>query len=94
MLIHEGDSRTPRTDLVLASTLAFVAGGVNSAGFMAFHYFSANMTGNVSMASELLAIQRYDQAVTFLAIVMMFILGAFAASILIEFGRRRRHRNI
>ncbi len=94
MLIHEGDSRTARTDLGLASTLAFVAGGVNSAGFMAFHSFSANMTGNVSMASELLAIEGYDQALGFLTIVLMFILGAFAASLLIEVGKRERRRNI
>jgi len=94
MLIREGDSRTPRTDLMLASSLAFVAGGVNSAGFMAFRYFSANMTGNVSMASEFLAIGHVQAALAFLTVVGMFILGAFLASILIEVGKQRGRNNI
>jgi uncharacterized membrane protein YoaK (UPF0700 family) len=94
MLIHEGDSRTPRTDLMLASSLAFVAGGVNSAGFLAYKYFSANMTGNVSMASDHFAVFQFDLALGFLAIIVMFILGAFAASLFIEFGRRRRRSNV
>lgn len=94
MLIQEGDKRTPATDLMLASILAFVAGGVNSAGFLAYHYFSANMTGNVSMASDHLAVSQLDLALGFLTIVAMFIIGAFTASILIEVGKRQRRSNI
>ncbi|MCT7662688.1 YoaK family protein [Shinella kummerowiae] len=94
MLIQEGDKRTPATDLMLASILAFVAGGVNSAGFLAYHYFSANMTGNVSMASDHFAVAQFDLALGFLAIVVMFIFGAFTASVLIEVGRRQRRSNI
>lgn len=94
MLIHEGDTRTPAVDLMLASILAFVAGGVNSAGYMAFQYFSANMTGNVSMASELVSISRLDMALGFLSVVVMFILGAFLASLLIDIGKRQRRNNI
>lgn len=94
MLIQEGDKRTPATDLMLASILAFVAGGVNSAGFLAYNYFSANMTGNVSMASDLLAVSQLDLALGFLTIVAMFILGAFTASVLIEIGKRKRRSNI
>lgn len=94
MLIHEGDQRTPATDLMLASSLALVAGGVNSAGYMAYHYFSANMTGNVSIASELLAVGRFEIALTFLTVVGMFILGAFVASVLIEIGKRKGRDNI
>ena len=94
MLIQEGDKRTPATDLMLASILAFVAGGVNSAGYLGYRYFSANMTGNVSMASDFLAVSRSDLALGFLTIVVMFILGAFIASCLIEVGKRQLHRNI
>ncbi|WP_171902382.1 YoaK family protein [Sinorhizobium sp. RAC02] len=79
---------------MLASILAFVAGGVNSAGYMAYHYFSANMTGNVSLASELLAVFRFDAALAFLTVVVMFIVGAFLASFLIEVGKRQRRSNI
>lgn len=94
MLIHEGDKRTPATDLMLASSLALVAGGVNSAGYMAYHYFSANMTGNISMASDLLAVGRFEGALAFLTVVVMFIFGAFVASVLIEIGKRRSRANI
>ncbi|RFZ82464.1 DUF1275 domain-containing protein [Shinella sp. WSJ-2] len=94
MLIHEGDTRTHAIDVMLASILSVVAGSVNSAGFMAYHFFSANMTGNISMASELLAISQFDAAISFLTIVVMFILGAFTASVLIEVGKRRQRRNI
>ena len=94
MLIHEGDKRTPATDLMLASILALVAGGVNSAGYMIYQYFSANMTGNVSMASELLAVSRFHAALGFLTVVVMFVLGAFLAAHLIEIGKRQRRNNI
>ena len=67
---------------------------MNSAGFMTFRYFSANMTGNVSMASELLAIGQFQAALASLTVVVMFILGAFLASILIEVGKRRGRNNI
>ena len=79
---------------MLASILALVAGGVNSAGFLAYNYFSANMTGNVSMASDLLAFSQLDLALGFLAIVAMFIFGAFTASVLIEIGKRQLRSNI
>jgi len=94
MLVHEGDTRTHAVDVMLASILSFVAGSVNSAGFMAYHFFSANMTGNISMASELLAVSQFDAAISFLTIVVMFIFGAFTASVLIEIGKRRQRRNI
>lgn len=89
MLINEGDRRTPRADLMLACLLALVAGGVNSAGFMAFRFFSANMTGNVSMASELLVAGPFDLALAFLTVVALFILGAVLATLLIDHGKRR-----
>jgi uncharacterized membrane protein YoaK (UPF0700 family) len=94
MLIQEGDKRTPATDLMLASILAFVAGGVNSAGYMAYNYFSANMTGNVSIGSEFLAVSQFDLAFGLATIVLMFIVGAFTASIVIEFGKRQQRSNI
>ena len=46
---------------MLASSLAFVAGGVNSAGFLAYQYFSANMTGNVSIPPSKVGHMRQNQ---------------------------------
>jgi uncharacterized membrane protein YoaK (UPF0700 family) len=90
MLVKEGESRTLSTDILLASSLAFVAGGVNSAGYLGFGYFSANMTGNVSLVSDHVSMGDIDLAVAFLVIVAMFVAGAFAASLFIQFGKRRR----
>jgi len=94
MLIHEGESRTPTVDLLLAAILAFVAGGVNSGGFLAYGYFSANMTGNVSLVSELLSTWQLRAAVGFLTIVLMFIFGAFLASLFIQAGKRQQLRSV
>lgn len=94
MLVHEGDTRTASVDLLLAAILAFVAGGVNSAGYMVYGYFSANMTGNVSIASELLSVWQLNAAFAFLTVVAMFIFGAFLASLFIEIGKGRKLTNI
>jgi uncharacterized membrane protein YoaK (UPF0700 family) len=94
MLVHEGDSRTSSIDLLLAVVLSFVAGGSNSAGYFAFGYFSANMTGNVSMVSDHISAWQVNLAFGFLEIVLMFILGAFVASLAIAFGKQRRISNI
>lgn len=94
MLIHEGDTRTPAVDLLLASILAFVAGGINSVGFLAYGYFSANMTGNVSLVSELLSGWQLRAAAAFFTIVLMFIIGAFLASMFIQVGKRQQLRTV
>ncbi|MDO6585548.1 YoaK family protein [Salipiger sp. 1_MG-2023] len=94
MLIHDGQSRGVRFDLYLAVWLALAAGGVNAAGFRALGYFSANMTGNVSTLSEELALGRVGTALWALALVAGFILGAFAAGVLIEAGFQRGLRGV
>jgi len=94
MLVQEGATRTLATDLLLAASLAFVAGGVNSAGYLAFGYFSANMTGNVSLISDHISTRQFAIALAFMAIVAMFILGALAASSFIQIGKARGLRNI
>jgi uncharacterized membrane protein YoaK (UPF0700 family) len=94
MLIHDGDTRTPAVDLLLATILAFVAGGVNSVGFLAYGYFSANMTGNVSLVSELLSDWQLRAAATFFFVILMFVIGAFLASLFIQLGKRQQVRTI
>lgn len=81
-------------DLRLAIWLALVAGAVNAAGFRALGYFSANMTGNVSTATDLLALGRFGMALWLLLLLSAFILGAFASGVLIEIGQRRKLHGI
>ncbi|MBP1852858.1 YoaK family protein [Rhizobium halophytocola] len=94
MLIREGSERTLQVDLSLATVLAFLAGGVNSAGFVAYGYFSANMTGNVSTSAEMASVMMLTAAGAFLIIVVMFMLGAFLASLFIEAGKRLELKKI
>ncbi|MBB3146907.1 uncharacterized membrane protein YoaK (UPF0700 family) [Phyllobacterium trifolii] len=91
MLIQEGASRTTRIDLMLAAILSFVAGTVNSAGYFAFGYFSANMTGNVSLISDHISLGQFLVAAAFASIVVLFILGA---SLFIQLGKRNNWRRV
>lgn len=94
MLIKEGDHRTSRIDLTLAAILSFVAGAVNSAGYFAFGYFSANMTGNVSLISDHISLGQVVIAAAFASIVVLFILGAFAASLFIQLGKHNNWQKV
>ncbi|WP_051693474.1 YoaK family protein [Thioclava dalianensis] len=83
-----------RIDLRLAVWLSLVAGAVNAAGFRALGYFSANMTGNVSAASDFLSLGRFATALWLLGLLIAFVLGAFASGLLIDMGERRDLRGI
>lgn len=94
MLVHEGEERTAAIDIRLAAMLSAIAGGLNTAGFHAVGYFSANMTGNVSALSDYLGLGNLWLAALFGSIVVAFILGAFFSGLLIEMGRQRGIRAI
>lgn len=94
MLIHVGRERSVAVDLRLAIYLAFVAGAVNAAGFRAMGYFSANMTGNLSSLSDVLALGQVRLALWFFALILCFVTGAFLSGLLIEIGQARRFRGI
>lgn len=89
MLISQGSARNERINLNLACSLALITGALNAAAFYAVGFFSANMTGNVSALSDHLATARWNQALFFLAVVIIFVLGAAISSLLINSGRRR-----
>jgi uncharacterized membrane protein YoaK (UPF0700 family) len=89
MLIKEGIERNARADWTLASVLAAVAGALNAAAFYAVGFFSANMTGNVSLASGRIATCQWVMALFYLSIVLAFVFGAAVSTLLISAGRRR-----
>jgi uncharacterized membrane protein YoaK (UPF0700 family) len=89
MLVSQGAMRGEDLDRQLASTLACVAGAINSAAFVAVGFFSANMTGNVSLLSNQVAMFRWGAAAFYLSIVVLFIVGAVVSTLLINEGRRR-----
>lgn len=89
MLIRQGDARNSKIDRRLACILAAVAGAINAAGFHAIGFFSANMTGNVSLISDHVALGEVKLAATFLGIFIAFVGGAAVSTLLINAGRRR-----
>jgi uncharacterized membrane protein YoaK (UPF0700 family) len=89
MLIRQGDARDSRLDRKLAFALAAVAGGLNAAAFHEVGFFSANMTGNVSALSSLLAMGQWGHGLGYLTIVLAFIFGALVSTLVIGAGLRR-----
>ncbi|HEY4184999.1 MAG TPA: YoaK family protein [Polyangia bacterium] len=84
MFRHEGPARSPRANAILAGYLAFVAGFVNSGGFVLIGSFTSHVTGSVGRLSTDVA--RGDLGAAFFAalLVATFFLGSLAASLLLE----------
>jgi uncharacterized membrane protein YoaK (UPF0700 family) len=88
MLRHEGKERNFATDWWLGCSLATIAGAVNSAGFIAVGYYSANMTGNLSTFSMAFHDGRFGLAASCAALVVAFVSGAMLATVLVNAGHR------
>ncbi|WP_337021297.1 YoaK family protein [Pantoea anthophila] len=94
MLISTESARSHSADTRLACTLAAAAGALNTAAFEIVGFFSANMTGNVSLLSDHLAKANPGTGLFFLAIVILFIAGSVLSTLVINSGRRRNIRTI
>ena len=70
--------------------LASVAGALNAAVFHAVGFFAANMTGNVSTLSSLIALGGWRHGLGYAAVVLTFIGGAAVSTLVIDAGLRRR----
>jgi uncharacterized membrane protein YoaK (UPF0700 family) len=70
MLVTEGAARDSIRNRQLACMLAAIAGGLNAAAFHAVGFFAANMTGNVSLVSDHLAIVDFGMAAFLLLLVL------------------------
>jgi len=87
---HEGPARTPRTNAILAGYLAFVAGFVNSGGFVLIGSLTSHVTGSVGRLSIDVANGDYGAAFFAALLVAMFFVGSLAASLILE-GPRASH---
>jgi uncharacterized membrane protein YoaK (UPF0700 family) len=74
--------------------LAGIAGAINTAAFAAVGFFSANMTGNVSLLSDHIATANFQTSAFFLAVIAAFIGGSTASTLLVNFGKRQNCRAI
>jgi len=86
--------RSNSADTRLACTLAAAAGALNTAAFEIVGFFSANMTGNVSLLSDHLAKANLGPGLFFLSIVLLFIVGSLFSTLVINAGHRRNIRTI
>lgn len=84
MFRHEGPSRSLKTNALVAGYLAFIAGFVNSGGFIMIGSFTSHVTGSVGRISTDFAAGEPGAAVLAILLVVMFFAGAFGATLLIE----------
>ena len=84
MFRHEGPSNDPKKSALLAGYLAFVAGFVNSGGFVLIHSFTSHVTGSVGRLANDVAHGDVPAALSAATLVVTFFLGAFTASLLLE----------
>ncbi len=84
MFKHQGPSRSPRLNAILAAYLAFVAGSVNSSGFVLVGSFTSHVTGNVGRVANDVASRDADAAFGALIMIAAFFAGAFIASMIVE----------
>ncbi len=84
MFKHEGPARDPKTNTILASYLAAIAGFVNSGGFVIVGTFTSHVTGSIGRLGDDLARGEMPAAVSALSLVVAFFAGAFLASLTLE----------
>lgn len=89
MFRHEGPARDPRLNARLAAYLAWIAGFVNSGGFILIGTFTSHVTGSVGRASTDLAVGDLGAAFFALLLVFSFFFGSFGASLTIEGSSER-----
>src|SRR5690554_297455 len=86
-LSHEGSQRSFRENLLLALTLAKVAGAVNAIGLVEFGWFTTHLTGAATRVGVSAASANGEMAKLFLAMLFSFLFGAMTATLLIERAR-------
>lgn len=80
--------RTPEANTRLGMALAFVAGATNAGGFLAVHQYTSHVTGIVSSVVDSVVLGHTEVALTGLAMLVAFVLGAMASTLLVHWGLR------
>ncbi|MDB4997323.1 MAG: putative transrane protein [Myxococcaceae bacterium] len=84
MFVHEGAERSASQNAMLAGYLAFIAGFVNSGGFVLIGSFTSHVTGNIGRFGHDVAVGTPAAAVFAVLLVASFFAGAFGASLILE----------
>ncbi|MFG6079959.1 YoaK family protein [Paracoccus litorisediminis] len=87
-----GHRRSPGSDYVLATLLAFVAGAANAGGFFALGQYTSHMTGYLSQIPDHLVAGELPVAAIAALAIAAFVTGAGFSSLLINWARIRLGR--
>ncbi|GAB3447592.1 YoaK family protein [Phycicoccus ginsengisoli] len=86
-----GATRTPRRNRHLANLLAFIAGMLNSVGFVAVSVYTSHMTGLTASVADHLVLGSMHLVGIGLEAITCFVLGAATCAVVFNWGRRRHH---
>jgi len=89
MFTHQGDKRTSKHNLQIASLLSFVAGIVNVAGFLAIQKLTTNVTGHFAFFVDEIFKLNFWLGFVYFLYIFFFFLGSFSSSFLVEYITRR-----
>ncbi|MFP5390493.1 MAG: YoaK family protein [Gammaproteobacteria bacterium] len=84
-----GTARRKDSNRDLGYVLAFVAGAINAAGFLAVHQYTSHMTGIVSSIADHLVLRSYGPVLTGLFALLAFVGGAACCALMVNGARRR-----
>ena len=83
-----------RGEAALAVLLAWVAGGVDAAGYLTlFHLFTAHMSGNSVGMGAAIGREDWTEALTRMTPIPFFLAGVAIGTLLVELARRRGVRS-
>ncbi|WP_417198037.1 YoaK family protein [Bizionia sp.] len=94
MFRHQGKSRTLKHNLRIAIVLSFVAGIVNVTGFLSFHQLTTNVTGHFALFIFDLAHFEFWKGTVYFLYILIFLLGSFVSSLLIEKYKTNKKLNV
>ena len=80
--------RTPRANLHLGMTLAFVAGALNAGGFLAIGQYTSHMSGIVSSATDNIVLGHFALAFSSFLALCAFLCGSASTAIFVNYARR------
>ena len=86
-----GTDRTPARNRWLARMLTFVAGALNSVGFVAVAAYTSHMTGLTAQVADHLVLGDTAPVVAGVTAIVAFIGGAATCALVFNWSRRRRH---
>ncbi len=84
MFRHQGQTRTLKHNLQIASLLSFVAGIVNVAGFLAVQRLTTNVTGHFAYFIDEIFKLNFWKGFIYFLYIFFFFLGSFVSNILVE----------